>query len=418
MKVLADRGDTPGGTATALSRTELRLITASARSTLTPAEEEYLAGIVQHEIDWVAVMKAGLRHGVLPLMYTHLRQRAEVPEETRSALRERWEYTARCNLYLSTQLFDTVDALAGGGIPTIALKGPALAVALYSSLSLREFGDLDLLVRREDVPQAVKILRDRGFEPWKEPLGAQDGVVRRFEYSRSFTRRSDDIDLDLHWEIAKGFFKSRFNSDVLWKSGEVISIHGREIRGLPPFYMLLLLAVHGAKHGPFPWPRIKWICDMAEFTRAYPDFDWPHALRVSEEFRCRRMLLLGLALAAELMDGLPPPVQREVEAAPRVRSLANRIWQWMLSDEEVILSFADRTAVDLSLRDRYSDRVVYLARRVFQPAPRDWGTLELPRRLAFLYFPIRIGRLVAAYVSNPRRLSRLLRSNRDDAHRS
>lgn len=401
-------------------RPEVELLRLTARTALSGEAEERLDRLLEGPIDWDYVLSAGGLHGVLPLMHVHLGQRGTVPAPVRQALRERCERVARSNLHLSSQLIEIVDALEVAGVPSLVLKGPAAAVTLYGNLLLREFGDLDILVRSGDVSRAIEAVESLGFAPWRSTSGAQEELLQRVEYSRTFTRPVDDLDLDLHWDLARSFFRGRVEADALWADTSVFGLHGRELRSLSPGILLMALCVHGAKHGPFPWPRLKWICDVAEFVRGSDELDWEAAVQRAQELGCRRTLLFGLAVSGPLLDGrLPSAIEDEMATESEVANLARRVWEWLESEVPVSLSFSERVALDLILIDRRSGRLSYAVRRMFTPTHKDWGGRTLPRSLAFLYVPLRLARLSGQYLPNPWRLRRLLRSSggRPDAGR-
>jgi len=389
---------------------EVELFRVSARSTLSPTAERHLDELLAEEIDWPYVLSVGGLHGILPLMNLHLGGREKVPSAVRRDLQERSERVARSNLYLSAQLTLIAGALDRAGCPAIVLKGPAVAATLYPNLSLREFGDLDLLVRRTDLAGAIEVVRSLGFVPWRNAAGAQEEAMHQIEYSRTFTRPGDDLDLDMHWDVARSFFTGRVEAEALWTETTGFTLHGHELRGLSPTALLLALCVHGAKHGPFPWPRMKWICDIAEFVRSAGDFDWDAAVRRSEELGCRRTMLLGLALSRPLLDHpVPEVIESDLNLESRVEDLAERIWAWLSQDAPVSLSFKERVANDMTLIDSGAARLSYAVRRLFTPTQKDWGSTRLPGRFGFLYRPIRIARLSGQYVRHPGRLRLLIR---------
>ncbi len=396
---------------------EVELFRVSARSTLSPTGGSHLDELLAEEIDWPYVLSVGGLHGILPLMNLHLGGREIVPSAVRRDLQERSERVARSNLYLSAQLTLIAGALDRAGCPAVVLKGPAVGATLYPNLSLREFGDLDLLVRRTDLAGAIEVVRSLGFVPWRNAAGAQEEAMHQIEYSRTFTRPGDDLDLDMHWDVARSFFTGRVEAEALWTEATEFTLHGRKLRGLSPTALLLALCVHGAKHGPFPWPRMKWICDVAEFVRGAGDFDWNAAVRRSEELGCRRTMLLGLALSRPLLDHpLPEVIESELALESRVEELAGRIWAWLSQDTPVSLSFRERVAIDMTLIDGGAARLSYAVRRVTTPTSRDWGTRRLPRHFAFLYTPLRLARLCGGYLRHPGRFRLLLRRNVPPSH--
>jgi hypothetical protein len=394
---------------------ELELFQVAARSDLSAAAEERLTRLLSSTV-WDYVLSAGGLHGVLPLLARHMEGREAVPDAVRQAMRERSERVARSNLHLSSQLIEIVDALERAGVPTLVLKGPAVAVTLYGDLFLREFGDLDILVKSADVTRATEVAQALGFAPWKATAGAQEELLQHVDYSRTFTRPDDDLDLDLHWDLARSFFRGRVEAEALWRDTGALDLHGRELRTLSPDLLLLSLCVHGAKHGPFPWPRLKWICDVAEFVRRADHLDWEAIIRRAGDLGCHRTLLFGLAVARPLLDGsLPPPIERELLKQPEVEQLASRVWGWLAAEGPVSLSFGQRAALDLALIDNASGRLSYVVRRVVTPTNKDLRSRILPRPFAFLYVPLRISRLAGQYLPRPWRLRRLLGQRRPES---
>jgi hypothetical protein len=391
---------------------EVELFQLAARTRLGEAAERRLGDLLTGHVDWDYVLAAGGLHGILPLLQLHLDRRETVPAPLRKALRERCERVVRSNLYLSSQLVEIAGALDHAGVSNLALKGPAVAVTLYGSLFLREFGDLDLLVKSEDVMRATGVVESLGFAPWLSVSGAQEDVLQHVEYSRTFTRPEDNLDLDLHWDLARNFFRGRVESEALWADTSSFALHGHELKCLPPDLQLLALCVHGAKHGPFPWPRLKWICDVAECVRLSEVLDWDATVLRARELGCRRTLLFGLAVSRPLLDGaLPATVERELENEPQVQSLASRIWVWLASDVPVSPGFSERASIDLTLIDGSAAKWSYGVRRILTPTSKDWRRRSLPRHLAILYVPLRFARLAGQYLPRPWRLRSLLRSS-------
>jgi len=397
-----------GGSAVIDRSREVELFQLAARTSLGETAERRLGDLLTGTIDWDYVLAAGGLHGILPLLQLHLDRRETVPAPVRQALLERCERVVRSNLYLSSQLIEIAGALDHTGVSNLALKGPAVAVTLYGSLFLREFGDLDLLVKSDDVMRATRVVESRGFAPWLSVAGAQEDVLQHVEYSRTFTRSADDLDLDLHWDLARNFFRGRVEAGSLWADTSSFTLHGHEVKCLPSDLQLLALCVHGAKHGPFPWPRLKWICDVAEFVRRSEAFDWDAAVLRARALGCRRTLLFGLALSRPLLDEMPSFMDDELASEPQVESLANRVWHWLASDAPVSLSLTEHVAIDMTLIDGSGGRLSYAVRRILTPTKKDWATRNLPRHLAFLYVPLRIARLARYYVPRPWRLRHLL----------
>ena len=95
----------------------------------------------------------------------------------------------------------------------------------------------------------------------------------------------------------------------LWEHLEPARLLDEDIQVFPTEATLLFLCVHGSKD--MWWKRIGWICDISELITSNPDIDWSYCLELATQTGARRMFLLGLALAHELLQA---PLPEQVHA--------------------------------------------------------------------------------------------------------
>ena len=106
-------------------------------------------------------------------------------------------------LLLDHLLGELSSAMAEAGVPTIVLKGPAVASTFYPDRAWRSYGDLDLLVAAADWRGACEVLVRRGFRriiPEPRP-----GFDERFGKGASF-EDARKLQVDLHRTLAMGPF--------------------------------------------------------------------------------------------------------------------------------------------------------------------------------------------------------------------
>jgi adenylate cyclase class IV len=84
------------------------------------------------------------------------------------------------NLSLTRELLRLSREVETRGIPVIPYKGPILAALAYGNLALREFGDLDVLVRTQDVLRAKELLASFGYRPAYRLTRAQEAAYIRY----------------------------------------------------------------------------------------------------------------------------------------------------------------------------------------------------------------------------------------------
>src|SRR5262249_36618414 len=127
---------------------------------LSRDREERLTALLSTPLDWQQLCVQAERHGVAPLLYGHLRDMPEgiVPEETLHTLHQHTRAAVVWNLYLRREMVRLLGALNEVAVPVMPLKGPYLADLLYDDPTLRTTGDIDLLVRPEDLERASQVL--------------------------------------------------------------------------------------------------------------------------------------------------------------------------------------------------------------------------------------------------------------------
>ena len=113
--------------------------------------------------EWQAFLDLLRPHGVYPLMAYRLRAWPEVcrpPAEVMAWLNRVFLFAAARSMRAGRQIQEVVDALEAAGIPSVLLKGPALARTVYPDPALRQSTDIDLLVRPGNVIAAEGVLQE------------------------------------------------------------------------------------------------------------------------------------------------------------------------------------------------------------------------------------------------------------------
>jgi hypothetical protein len=350
-------------------------------------------------IDWTALIETARVHRVVPLVYrTLVGMRSErIPADVSTRLRAEFRANARENLRLTAELLRVIDLLSGYGIPVIPYKGPALATSVYGDLSLRQFDDLDVILRSDDVAKANEVLAAEGYEVVRNVTGKD---VALFHPTLGVT-------LEIHWSISAEKHPVQIAPDRLWQNLQRCSIGGRSVLTQAPEDLLWMLCIHGAQHR---WERLSWLCDVAEMVRGNA-IDWDRAMENATDLGAGRVLFLGLMLARDLLGtDIPVRAARAIESDRVLDELAERVKEWMAapSSDEQRLGEAERYYV--ALGGRLGDRLRIAFKQVtpyLAPTDRDKERLRLPPYLSWLLYVVRPIRLTRSYGLTP--LRRLLK---------
>ncbi len=377
-------------------RPEAELLLSCARVRLDPEGAERIQRLLRKDLDWAYIFRRAHSSGMMPLLYWHLRATSPgvVPEAILHSLQDHFYKVAGYNLFLTKELLDLLKLFEGHGIRAIPFKGPVLAAGVYGNLGLRQFADLDLLVRTRDVPQAKALLISRGYRPELEPTPAQDLALIRHHHSLSFLRKQERV-VEIHWRFAQRSYSIPLDPEPLWERAVSIPLDGQEIPTFSPEDLLLILCTHGARHA---WDRLVWICDIAELTRTYTGMDWGWVLDQSARLRSTRILLLGLFLAHDLLGAsFAEEILYRMWGDPAIQTLASQVRERLFADTNDPVERAETFLFFLRARECVRDRVRHCLALAMTPSLDDWKSVPLPASLTFLYYfirPIRVSRKI------------------------
>lgn len=366
-------------------------------------------GIVFDRIDWRRVAFVAGSHGVLPLVYRQLKRAAGVAPESLAPMRAEFYGNALSNLHLARELARVVKLLSTGSIETIAFKGPVLALQAWDDLALRQFNDLDLLVHPSDAARAVEILIADGYTALTfDRQHPELSIARRCE--DEFMRPGSAAIIDLHWELNPSYFAYGPMGNEVWARSESRRVEGVEVKTLGPTDLVLFLAVHATKHG---WINLGWICDFYAALRALPEGAMPEVAEVACRSGCLRMLLLAIALAAEVLEApIPPLFDDPIRCDAAVAALTAGIERRLFASVGMRARPYSEWAVPIRAITSVRDRVRFLASRAFTPNIDDFKFIALPPLLHPLYYATRPLRLAwqqgrRLFVDVPHPLKRL-----------
>ncbi|HEY9846096.1 MAG TPA: nucleotidyltransferase family protein, partial [Candidatus Caenarcaniphilales bacterium] len=382
---------------------EVELLLCCARTTLDPGIAERMRTLLQANLNWKFLVEIAFCHGVTPLLFWHLK--AAAPEAVPTAcwlqLQTYFHTNARRNLFLTGELLPLLKFFEAHNIPAIAFKGPLLALSVYGNLALRQFGDLDILVRAGDVCQAKELLVAQGYQ-----LRNQRG------WESSFLHTQTGVIVDLHQGLTPWYFPFALDFERLWARRSPLSLLGRLIPNLLPEDLLLILCVQGTKDCWDRREKLAQVCDVAELIRRQP-LDWQRVLEQASHSGSQQMLLRGLGLAHKLLGVvLPTAVLQKVHSSV-IEALVTQGYELLFSQAKVPATGSERRCFYFSVRERLQDRAAYFLYCAITPSQQDLAMLSLPQFLYFLYYLLRPLRLIGVYAQRPsrtyQRLKQLLR---------
>ncbi|HWE93446.1 MAG TPA: nucleotidyltransferase family protein [Tepidisphaeraceae bacterium] len=380
-----------------LVRPEVQLLLACARATISQENQSRVRSLIGEGIDWEYVLRIGVRNRVLPLVHRNLSSAAPnlVPSPVRERMGEICKGIAGRGMFITARAIILLRRLSEAGISAILYKGPALASLAYGHVTLREYGDVDILVRPRDARGAADVLEALGFRTDLHLSPPQERLHLALHSEFIFHHPVSHEMVELHWRLCDGFFCFRPNYQSLWQNAKQGRVLGQPVLELSPEDLVLFLCVHGAQHC---WDCLEWVCSLSHVVDGNPKLDWGRLGLLARSCGASRMLLLGLSLARDLFQcALPDGMRAELDRDVSIRGLSQDVCSRLFGEGSATPHILLSHVFHLAARERLRDRIEYGLRLAFTPTPEDWKYVK--GAPASFHFPLRFFRLGARALS-------------------
>jgi hypothetical protein len=367
--------------------TEFRLLLATSKISLSPAELAEITVLVDRPVDWERFFHLAWFHRTFPLAYQNLaivvRNAAIVPTELLQKLRKISLESAQKNIFLTGELQQIVSSFKSQGRKILVYKGALAAIELYDNLALRPFGDIDILVPPIDRNAAIELLLELGYQK------ASDRPLLHYDYELTFVHPQRRTVVDLHWHITSPAFPINLTFEELWQRRRTTEIGKEEISCFSREDLFIILCIHASKHG---WLQLSWLVDLGAFINL--EIDWEVVAQRSQKWHVSQIVALGICLANELLDaGLPLPERRRRSAA---LTLVKPFIQEITAASDTPADRVSSLKLQFQTRERWQDRLIMMA-NLFITNDDNIGDITLPRFWHFLYYPIAALRRLKKY---------------------
>jgi len=261
---------------------------------------------------WAQLCDLADRHGVLPAVAANIKRelatdgvaRLATGDDAGSALEKvlndvRRRLVARTALTLAIrgQIQEIAAAFVAASVRATVLKGADFSDCLYPDPSLRPFTDLDLLVPREEVASAERILSELGYTACEAGMKYESG------YGERSWRRPDRREgtVEVHWNLVNSP-KLRRGLDLAWNDlafADDSRPDGTMVRPTASS-RLLIAAVHAAASHGFDRLQLLYDVSLAAAGRGGPlDVEWLAA--AARRTGAALALTVSLSLSARLL---------------------------------------------------------------------------------------------------------------------
>lgn len=266
--------------------------------------------------DWQAFTAEAIRFRMAFQVKTFLDANSQlsgiVPQVCLDQLGERVRKTLMNNLLQQAHLRDMLALLKEEDIPVMLLKGLWLGETVYRDLKARATGDIDLLLRLEEMPRFTKLLVERGFDVPKDTANICDLAPAKNEFPLINPARNSFF--DIHWALTLSPIQKPVDEETFWQRSEIYTIAGLPCRSLCVEDHLLYLCFHAADHHRFNYIGPRALLDVACLIAHPPHpIKWDDLVTRARELAWERAVWLMLDLTrVHLGSQVPQSVLNEL----------------------------------------------------------------------------------------------------------
>ncbi len=197
---------------------------------------------------------------------------------------------------LAAETRRVVEALARAGVPSLVMKGAALAYTHYPHPCLRPRTDTDLLIRARDADRAFRVLASLRYDALDMTRG--DLILHQRTYAKEDSLGIRHV-YDVHWKVAAPQIVADVVQwdDLYWDAQRIPAL-GDRARALGDAHALLLACVHRMAHH-YDSASLIWLYDIHLLASRLDDDALREFMRLAEHRAAGAMCARGLGLAYE-----------------------------------------------------------------------------------------------------------------------
>jgi hypothetical protein len=372
-----------------------QLLIICCKSDLTAEETQFLisglSSLDQDQEDkqntWRHFLNLISAHGVLPLAYQAIHKYAKdaISTENYNHLKQNYMSTVGRNMLMAAELIKVMALLEKNGIESLAFKGPTLAQMAYGDISLRYNWDLDLLIRKEQLEQAIELLKSQGYEPAFQMTPAQYKSYASISHDFCLYSPRGDIPIELHWRLFSNEFMVHIDDADFFANSSEVTIQGKPIKSFNTEQLLVYLATHGAKH---QWERMEWLVDIARVIEKQ-SIDWDHLVSISEQTQSLTIVLTTLQLCQNILGTQLPGnvagLTQEKTIQRKTKSMQSLLFNNFEKKSGDNIRTKTISVAQMNQLTGIKNKFLLLT-SVLKPTPLDFESHEHPENMTFLYY--------------------------------
>lgn len=307
-------------------------------------------------------------HQIRPLAFEYAREHAlALPENVLKMLRDFTLGQAVTNMAFLGICVRLYHRLMDHQVRVFPMKGALWAWMLYDKPVMREFGDIDYFIGKEDVSKSLDVLRGEGFaaDSYRLYLLTQKAVADDYldtDYQLPLTPLREHAlqSLEIQWNCTYPRYCYNFTWDEL--AGNLVEFHmmGKPVLVPGMEIQLIMMVIHHG--GVEQWDKLKYMADFVRLLDKSADsMDWGYINSLTKAKGFNKLLLESLGVAGCLSGRDYLRYAGASENYPSEGFLKDILTHWENERPSLKTKTWRIFLYNIKYRDKWSDRLSIVA---------------------------------------------------------
>lgn len=261
------------------------------------------------EDQWQALIAEADRQNITPYLYTllvnlNISHGMEIPQ--REKLNKLHLSNTVRNMLIVHDAEIILRTLQKAGIPAVGLKGIYLLENVYPNIGSRSMNDIDLLVRKQDLPKCLEVMRKLGYQTVTYFSLADENIDTK--HVPPMKKGSGPL-VELHWTLLEEDEPFTIDAEALWQRAVPATIANVDAFALGVEDLILHLCMH-LTYLHYLNLGLRGLLDIALVIHKFRlEIDWQKLVWIARSWGAERVSALTLKLVeTQLNIAIPAEV--------------------------------------------------------------------------------------------------------------
>ena len=354
-------------------------------------ELEKINSLIPEIHDWDYLISTIIDRGIGPLLFKKLpllSNNTLIPQGVKTKLQQVYYKTVGRSTLLYEHFKKIADAFTKQNIPVVALKGIYLSEWLYRDIGLRQFSDIDLLVKEEDGEKSLAVLRSLGYK--SALLSVTEFVDSKSEVIHYSPMVANGVSIEIHVKLHRNSESYAIDVSGFIQRSKPVTLNNVSVKAPELHDLIIHLCVHLDKH--FRGGHVQFTCfnDLTNLLVQYEtEIDWELFRIRCRENKCEQLVFGYLMLINKYFDApLPEDILQQYSSL--LIESDERLFLDYLHGFFPVQYFVSTHWQNISLIPAFTDKVRYICDLIFPPKAFMIPKYNIKNpHLVFFYYPYR-----------------------------